>query len=292
MQSEPVRDGEHAVQHFAGHDGTRLAYRTLGTGPLLLCLPGGPGRAAAYLEDLGGLAAHRTLVLLDSRGTGASDLPADDFSYTAESLAQDVDGLRVHLGLETADVLGHSAGAKVAQVWAAQHPDRVGRLVLVTSYLDVSDASLAEDRARVRAARADAPWYAAAHDAEEGMRYAPKGEQARLMREQRPFFYGRWTEREQEHAASADHQTAPRASSRFQTTTSPEDLRAQLGALTAPVLVVAGERDGLTPPVAGRRIHEAIPASQYVEIARAGHFPWVDEPDGFLAAVLPFLSSD
>ncbi|HVU74023.1 MAG TPA: alpha/beta hydrolase [Mycobacteriales bacterium] len=280
------------VSSFAGHDGTRLAYRTVGSGPLLLCVPGGPGRASSYLEDLGGLAAHRTLVLLDSRGTGASDLPADDFSYTAESLAEDVDALRAHLGLETADVLGHSAGAKVAQVWAARHPDRVGRLVLLTSYLDVSDPSLGEDRARVRAARAAEPWYAAARDAEDGMRYAPKGEQKRLEREQRPFFYGRWTEREQEHAASADHQTAPRASSRFQTTTPPEELRAGLGALTAPVLVVTGERDGLTPPLAGRRIHEAIPGSAYAEIAGAGHFPWVDEPEGFLAAVLPFLSGD
>lgn len=285
-----MTESDAAAQHFAGHDGTRLAYRTLGTGPLLLCHPGGPGRAAAYLEDLGGLAAHRTLVLLDSRGTGASELPSDDFSYTAESLAEDLDALRAHLGLDTVDVLGHSAGAKVAQVWAAEHPDRIGRLILVTSYLDVSDPTLAEDRARVRAARSDEPWYAAAHDAEEGMRYAPKSEQARLTREQRPFFYGRWTEREQEHAASADHQTAPRASSRFQTTTAPAELRAKLGAITAPVLVVTGERDGLTPPIAGLRIHEAIPGSHYAEIPGAGHFPWVDEPEGFLAAVLPFLS--
>ena len=278
------------VSHLAGHDGTRLAYRMVGSGPLLLCVPGGPGRASAYLEDLGGLAAHRTLVLLDSRGTGASDLPADDFSYTAESLAADVDCLRTHLGLDVADVLGHSAGAKVAQVWAARHADRVGRLVLVTSYLDVSDPTLAADRERVRAARADEPWYAAAREAEEGMRYAPKGEQKRLEREQRPFFYGRWTAREQAHAASADHQTAPRASSRFLTSTAPDELRAQLGAVRAPVLVVTGERDGLTPPVAGRRIHEAMPGSSYAEIPGAGHFPWVDEPDAFLAAVLPFLS--
>src|SRR4029450_2944157 len=44
--------------------------------PPLVCLPGGPGRAADYLGDLGGLSAHRQLVLLDNRGTGASATPA------------------------------------------------------------------------------------------------------------------------------------------------------------------------------------------------------------------------
>ena len=45
---------------FTSFDGTRLAYTELGTGPRLVCLPGGPGRASAYLEYLGGLAAERT----------------------------------------------------------------------------------------------------------------------------------------------------------------------------------------------------------------------------------------
>ena len=40
---------------FASYDGTELAYRILGDGPPLVCLPGGPGRAAGYLGDLGGL---------------------------------------------------------------------------------------------------------------------------------------------------------------------------------------------------------------------------------------------
>ena len=55
---------------FRSYDGTELAYHVQGRGPLLVCLPGGPGRSSAYLGDLGGLSAHRTLVLLDTRGTG------------------------------------------------------------------------------------------------------------------------------------------------------------------------------------------------------------------------------
>ena len=120
------------MSSFAAADGTRLAFRCAGTGPLLVCQPGGPGRASAYLEDLGGLSAQRTLVLLDARATGRSEVPADPSTLRFDRLAEDVDALREHLGQDRIDLLGHSAGAMVAQAYAAAHPDRIGSLVLVT----------------------------------------------------------------------------------------------------------------------------------------------------------------
>lgn len=60
---------------FSAFDGTELAYHLVGQGEPLLCLPGGPMRASAYLGDLGGLSRHRQLVLLDLRGTGNSGFP-------------------------------------------------------------------------------------------------------------------------------------------------------------------------------------------------------------------------
>jgi pimeloyl-ACP methyl ester carboxylesterase len=61
---------------FVGADGARLAYHGSGEGEPLLCLPGGPMRATAYLGDLGGQSAQRRLVLLDLHGTGDSAVPA------------------------------------------------------------------------------------------------------------------------------------------------------------------------------------------------------------------------
>jgi len=55
----------------------QLATRRVGSGPMLVCHPGGPGFSAAELADLGGLGATRELVLVDPRGTGASAAPAD-----------------------------------------------------------------------------------------------------------------------------------------------------------------------------------------------------------------------
>jgi pimeloyl-ACP methyl ester carboxylesterase len=145
---------------FAGTDGTRLAYHQAGEGRPLLCVPGGPMQASAYLGDLGGLSAYRSLVLLDLRGTGASAIPADPATYRCDRLVDDVEALRVHLGLDRIDLLGHSAGAALALLYAARHLDRVGRLVLLNPSpravgLEITDA----DRRQVAELRRGEAWF-------------------------------------------------------------------------------------------------------------------------------------
>jgi proline iminopeptidase len=94
---------------FPAADGTELAYYVSGEGAPLVCVPGGPMRASAYLGDLGGLSAHKQLIMLDLRGTGKSAIPADPGSYRSDRLAEDVSALQEHLGLGRFDLLGHSA---------------------------------------------------------------------------------------------------------------------------------------------------------------------------------------
>src|SRR3954466_3270709 len=141
-------------------DGLRLRYEVEdpqvegpddAAGPPLLCAAGGPGRASEYLGDLGGLTRTRRVVRLDTRGTGRSQPPEDRTGYAPTQLIDDLDRLRIHLGAETVDVLGHSAGGPGALGYAAAHPERVRRLVLVTTYLplgDENDADLDQERER------------------------------------------------------------------------------------------------------------------------------------------------
>ncbi len=277
---------------FASYDGTRLAVTEVGSGPPLLCLPGGPGRAAAYLEDLAGLSQSRTLLLLDARATGRSEVPADPATLRFDRLADDVEALREHRGLDRLDVLGHSAGCLVAQVWAARHPERVGRLVLVTPS-DRLQGGRREDVAQVRAARAGEPWYADAAEAQAALADAPPAQAQALVRATRPFFYGRWDERTQAHAATADRQSNRRAELGFSAGAEdldPAPLLAGLSAVAAPVLVVGGERDALTGVASVGRVAASFPHAAQVVLPRAGHFPWVDEPEAFRAAVEPFLA--
>ena len=281
---------------FAAADGTRLSYALTGSGPPLLCVPGGPGRAAAYLEDLAGLSEVRTLVLLDNRATGRSEVPADPSSLRFDRLADDLEALRAHLEIETADVLGHSAGCLVAQAWAARHPGRVGRLVLVTP----SDRLQGGDRGdvgEIRFGRSDEPWYADAAAAQEALADAPPAQAQALVRATRPFFYGRWDDRTAAHAATAETQSSRRAEVGFAAGLEEVDLDAlldRLRGLAVPVLVVGGERDALTGVASVHRVAASFsgarPPVRTVVLPRAGHFPWVDEPEAFRAAVEPFLS--
>lgn len=276
---------------FASYDGTRLAYTEVGSGPRLVCLPGGPGRASAYLEDLGGLTSERTLVLLDARATGHSEVPADPSTLRFDRLAEDVEALRVHLDEERLDLLGHSAGTVVAQAYASAHPDRLRSLVLVTP-ADVLQGGQREDVPAIRERRAGEAWYPDAAEAASAIATAPPSQAQALMRAARPFYYGRWDERTQAHAASADRQMSRRAELGFRASGETVDvpaLVAGLGRVDAPVLVLGAELDAATGVAAVERVAACFPRAETVVLPHAGHFPWVDEPEAFRSAVAGFL---
>ena len=164
-------------------DGRTLAWHERGSGPPLLCHPGGPGCSAEYFGGLPDLAEERTLLLLDPRGTGDSDRPADRSNYALETYAGDVEAVRAHLGLDRIDVLGHSHGGFVAMAWAGAHPDRVGRLVLASTTPRFTDAIRTRRSQRV-AEHQGQPYFAdamAALRAHQAGEYRTDEELARLF---------------------------------------------------------------------------------------------------------------
>lgn len=67
------------------------------------------------------------------------------------------------------------------------------------------------------------------------------------------------------------------------------DLRAMLETIRQPVLLIAGERDRLTPPQASHYMAHAIPHAQLVEIKGAAHAPFLSHPGEFLSALRHFM---
>jgi pimeloyl-ACP methyl ester carboxylesterase len=279
------------VRTVTAADGSRLAVHPVGDGPPLLCVPGGPGRASEYLEDLGGLSATRQLLLLDNRGTGASELPADRSSLQMPRLADDVEDVRRALELMPTDVLGHSAGCPVALLHASRHVDVVRRLVLVTPS-GRPFGWVADDVEEIRAARAGEPWYDEAREAQEAMDHVNPRMRSELEKVTRPFWYGRWDERTQQHAAGADRQMSLRANAGYPPGPDydPDAARESLRSVQAEVLIVVGEHDALTGTSVAERFADVLPKVEIACIAGAGHFPWVDEPEAFRKAVEDFLS--
>ncbi|MGW4567209.1 alpha/beta fold hydrolase [Streptomyces sp. NPDC004561] len=269
-------------------DGTRLAYHLRGEGEPLAVLPGGPMRASAYLGDLGGLTARRRLALLDLRGTGASGAPADRATYRCDRMVEDVEAWRGHLGLEQLDLLAHSAGAALAMLYAARHPHRIRRLVLITPNPSaLGMRATAEDRLAAARLRAGEPWFAKAFPA---FRAWLAGE-AEFDDVFLPFFYGRWDDSAREHADAELEQTNEEAGDAYSGdgAFTPDATRAALAGLAAPVLVYAGELDGGPRPDLARRTADAFPDAEFTVQPGAGHFPWLDAPERFRDRVAAFL---
>ncbi|MER5641271.1 alpha/beta hydrolase [Kitasatospora sp. NPDC002227] len=277
---------------FNAPDGTRLAYHLLGSGEPLLVLPGGPMRASAYLGDLGGLSAHRQLVLLDLRGTGASAEPADPATYRCDRQVEDVEALRAHLGLEQVDLLAHSAGGDLALLYAARYPERVRSLTLVTARgRAVGVPFTDEERAEARALRAGEPWYSAACTAFEAVASdtATDADWEAIT----PFYYGRWDAAASAHAAADEEQTNYDAGDLYpaEGAFDPPATLAAIAGLKARVLLLAGELDGGPRPQVAARMAELFPSAELVVQPGAGHFPWLDDPEFFTRTVAAFLAS-
>ena len=270
---------------FTAPDGTLLAYRSLGAGEPLVCLPGGPMQDSAYLGDLGGLAARRRLIVLDLRGTGGSAVPADTSSYRADRQVDDVEALRVHLGLERMDLLAHSAGTNLAILYALRHPAHVGRLLLIAPSLFAAGVPVSgEMRLDVARLRKDEPWFASAYAALESLTSGQGADWAAIA----PLRHGRWDAGTEAYEAAIEPQTNQEAAEIFAAdgVFDPPAIRAALAGYAGPVLLLAGEFDVNSPPAAVAELAALLSAATLVVQPGAGHNPWRDDPARFLATLM------
>ncbi|MFB7585942.1 alpha/beta fold hydrolase [Streptomyces sp. NPDC056169] len=279
---------------FTAPDGTELAYHVTGSfpgsGAPLLCLPGGPMEDSAYLGDLGGLTAFRRVIRLDLRGTGASAVPDDPSSYRCDRLVGDVEALRIELGLDSVDLLGHSAGANLAALYTTRYPERVARLVLVTpGTAAVGIDTAGEERLAAARLRSAEPWFGPAYAALEELT-AGRGS-AETFQAVAPFFHGTWDEAARERHAESGRQRNGQAAGVFgsEGAYQPEATRAAFGAFGRPVLVVAGEGDANTPVPTATAYAELFPKATLAVLAGGGHFPWHDDAEWFAETVDGFL---
>ncbi|TYP88521.1 alpha/beta fold hydrolase [Blastococcus xanthinilyticus] len=274
---------------FPAADGAVLHHDRLGGdgGNPLVVIAGGAALHPAYLGDLAGLSGVRPLVVPHLRGVGESPRPADPERGSYWRQAEDVEALREHLGLARLAVAGHSAGTRLALAWAARFPDRVDRLLLITPPAQV-----------VPEAAADA-------DALESRRGDPVGDAALAARERgpdltdddsfnayfaavAPLSYSAWTDREQAHAAGMRFDMV--AMQAYFSVPPPEDLAQRCAAVPAPVLVVAGAEDAPVGPTPPRVVAGLFPRGELVVLDGCGHFPWVERPEAFRAAVDGFVA--
>lgn len=271
----------------AAVNGTRLYYEEVGSGVPCIALHGGLGMDHTYLrKGFRPLEDVLRFVYVDQRGNGRSDRPPLE-TITMRQLADDVGALADHLGLERFALLGHSYGGFVALEFATQHPERLTHLFL----LDTSPGGF-EPTADELAERPDP----------ETVRPEAR-ETVQQMFSSIPSTDEEYAAMLPRIAPAYVHSVAPEALARdyedtiFAAKTAVRafeflpswSVTTDLGRITCPTLVACGRYDLLTTPECSARLASAIPGAELVWLESSGHFPWVEEPDAFFAAVKDFL---
>jgi pimeloyl-ACP methyl ester carboxylesterase len=127
--------------------GGRIACRRCGSGRPLLVLNGLAATSADWDPSfIDGLASANELILLDNRGIGASTY--NGASFDISQLADDTARVIEALEFQRVSVLGWSMGGFIAQVLALQHPDRINKLILLSTDPGGVDAELASPAIR------------------------------------------------------------------------------------------------------------------------------------------------
>jgi pimeloyl-ACP methyl ester carboxylesterase len=127
--------------------GATLYYEVSGSGPVLLCIPGGPSDAGLFSDLAGRLADRYTVVCYDPRGHSRSPLDGAPEDIPIAVHADDAAALLAAVSAEPAFVYGSSGGGTIGVELLTRHPELVGRLVAHEAPLMM----LLPDAARFRA---------------------------------------------------------------------------------------------------------------------------------------------
>ena len=229
-------------------------------------------------------AAGHEVVALDLPGFGESDRPTRrEFRYDAQAYVRTIVRVLDALAIERATLVGHSMGAGIAIVAAANNPERVARLVLADPLAYAARISL-EERAVLAPIVGPALFDA----------LLTKRRMQRFMR--RMTYHDpsvasdEWIDYLWERVRRPGGIEAALAALAFVADAS--DVQRALSAISAPTLIVWGENDRIFPVRYAERLAREIPHAELCLVPSCGHSPPEERPEDFARAVLQFLAAD
>jgi pimeloyl-ACP methyl ester carboxylesterase len=260
--------------------GRTIAFERRGAGPPLVFLNGFAATKADWDPGfLEALEADRELILLDNRGMGGSS--GDGSPCTIEDMAGDAAGAIAALGLERPDVLGWSMGGFVALALALATPDRVRKLVLLSTSAGGSAATLASPD--VRAQLSD-------------LSGTPREQASRLISLLFLPARARMIDAAFGDVVAAARAALPhdvvRAQWRAMEAWEAAGLADRLGEIGAPALIATGSEDVVVPAPNSLALADAIPGSWLARFPGCGHGFMADHPDSLARLISTFLAVD
>jgi pimeloyl-ACP methyl ester carboxylesterase len=281
--SEPRFELEHVTIH--GHD---VAFRTGGSGPVVLLVHGMAGSSLTWRYVMPKLAEHFTVVAPDLLGHGASAKPRGDYSLGA--FASGLRDLLDALGLESATVIGQSLGGGITMQFAYQFPERCERLVLVSSGGLGDEVSLLLRALTIPGVEYALPLLCArqVHDAGSAL--------ARWVGRLGVDPPARLDEIWASYGSLADAETRTAFLHTLRAVVDPSGQRVSARnrlhlASDVPTLIVWGDRDAIIPVHHAHTTHELLPGSRLEIFEGVGHYPQCEQPERFAQLVTDFMGS-
>ncbi len=305
--AEPLTPPPAVAGRWLMAPGIELYHFEQGAGTPVLVVHGGPGFPPAEPWRAGALMPYR-VIYYHQRGCGRSTRPIHSFSgsnmyenmrnvhRTLGLPAQvgDIERIRRILGVDKMIVIGHSFGAELAALWAAEFPEHARALVCVApADLAVLPKKAGDDSDLFELIRRRLP----AEIKPEYERYVAEYFDFRRAfarsEEESSVFYGGlarfWGAGGAPRGTSAPDSAGYEPLGIYCSMGAHHDYRAAFGAVRAPVLVIHGGAD-LQPESVSRNFAARFANHRFVSIAGGTHFVFDEQPDAFAGVVNQFLS--
>lgn len=276
-------------------DGLRLYYQILGDGEDTLVIP----PACTLLEDLRPLAETRRLIFYDPRGRGRSDRDRLKGRLWSDYQVRDYETVRQFFGLEQMSLLGWSALGGTAAIYAAQHPGRVKRLILMCPIsprhpAPYDDPEGVEKKEQSRLSPADAAALREKMASGEHIR-EPEAFCREFKRLITPMSMGRpeALARMKSDPCALPNEWWHLHHEQNELHVPPESLiydwRELVCKITSPTLILHGLED-LLPLGSSAEWAALLPNARLVVFEHSGHYPYLEEPERFFEVVEQFLA--
>ena len=281
----PVEEGLLSI------NGTELFVNRMGSGDPIVVIHGGPVLEHGYLlPHLAPLAESNELIYYDQRLSGRSAPTVDSNTVRIATFVEDIEALRVRLDLGRIHLMAHSWGGLLAQHYAVAYGDNLRSLILLNS---MSASSRLWQEEEISLARRDTPADSAARqtilDSEAFAARAPEAIAALLRVSFRPQFYDPSFTDQLVLYVPDDYAERSRQFGFMMVDLTEYDLHEALNGVTTPTLLVYGaDEPGAT--LGGAALHESLQHSTLVTIGKAGHFPFIEQPEEFFTQVRAFLN--
>jgi proline iminopeptidase len=276
-------------------NGTHLYYEIIGKGAPLFVLHGAGGSHRYFLPYMEALSDEYQLIFYDQRGTGLSDGQLDPAAISIDQFVEDLEALRVAFGFEKISLMGHSWGTIIALAYAVKYQTHLDHLILVDS-IPVNNKFLIEFsntlQQRIQHLSADAQHELTTTCANSSAELSPKviDECNRLEAQLRFYAPAKAPVAWAMDKSTLKNNPTVHALMNNSFNKMQHNIDTQLPTIHVPTLIVHGDFDPI-PLASSEYLHEQIPRSQIVVITESGHFPFIEQPEQFVAALRAFLSN-